>query len=200
MKVGLTTHNFEAPPTLSCAASSASPLPSKYSLKNSGSQLSLHASTSLLTETKAALFREPPLSALLNAFLFASPFPFLKTSGSVPTTPRHETTQSGFPTTASTALASADRKSTDFHWTESTQSAPFAQSGIDPDLDMLVTSAPPSTSSLATREPTKPVPPKTLTESDETEANAANNTATRIISTNNKGVRVAERCKETGGS
>ena len=134
----------------------------RRTLKKSGSQLSLHASTSLLTETNAALFRFPPLSALPNAFVFASPFPFLKISGSVPITPRHETTQSGFPTISSIVASSADRKSTDFHWTESIQSESFAQEGGDPDFDRLVTSAPPSTSSLATREPTKPVPPKTL--------------------------------------
>mmetsp|Transcript_33255 Transcript_33255/g.70867 ORF Transcript_33255/g.70867 Transcript_33255/m.70867 type:complete len:204 (-) Transcript_33255:30-641(-) len=142
--------------------------PSKYDLKNSGSQFSLHASTSDPTDTYAARWSLPPRFALSNAATLAFPLPFRRTSGSVPMAPTHDTTASGLPTTSSNAAPSADNRSAFFHSTFFAHSSSRHHPGAAPDLDTLATSAPFPTRSLHAREPTKPLPPKTVTERDET--------------------------------
>ena len=100
MNVGLTKHTFDVSPfTASSAACCAITFPAKYpSLKNSGNQFSLHASTSDPTDTYATRCNLPPRFALPKAATFASPFPCNRASTSVPITPTQETTASGLPT------------------------------------------------------------------------------------------------------
>ena len=93
---------------------------------------------------------------------FAAPFPRRSSCGSRSTTPTHETTESQSPAISPTA-ASAPSRSAATHLTSFVHGSSDAQAGQLPDLETLVTSAPLDTSTLQTREPTKPVPPSTVT-------------------------------------
>jgi hypothetical protein len=90
-----------------------------------------------------------------------------KISGSVPTTPTHDTTASGDPTTLSKDASFLDNRSALFQSTFVVHSWPAHHLGTVPDFDMLVTEAPLSTRLLQTRDPAKPLPPNTVTDNEE---------------------------------
>ena len=92
-------------------------------------------------------------------------------SVNLPTTPTHDTQASGLPTTLSNAASCEDKRSALFHSTFFVHSSPAHHFGTEPDLLMLVTFAPLSTNNLQTRLPAKPVPPKTVTDRDDTRDN-----------------------------
>mmetsp|Transcript_22451 Transcript_22451/g.27436 ORF Transcript_22451/g.27436 Transcript_22451/m.27436 type:complete len:218 (+) Transcript_22451:664-1317(+) len=157
-------HTFvSSPPTASRAACSAASFPSKYPSKKSGNQFSWQALTSDATETSALRSTLPPRLALANAATFVSPFPRRNSSASVPTTPTHDTITSGLPMAVSNSSSLPSNKFAAFHLTSLVHASPLHHSGTRPDFETLVTDAPFSDKILHTREPTKPVPPTTVT-------------------------------------
>ncbi|KAL7440276.1 hypothetical protein ACHAXM_007102 [Skeletonema potamos] len=117
-------------------------------------------------KTYAARCSFPPRLALAKAALFACPFPSSSFDGSVPITPTQLTTESGVPTTASSSSSLKESKSALFHTTCFVHSSSLHHLGAAPDLEMLDTIAPFSTKILQTLDPVKPVPPKTVIDSD----------------------------------
>mmetsp|Transcript_53638 Transcript_53638/g.160588 ORF Transcript_53638/g.160588 Transcript_53638/m.160588 type:complete len:223 (+) Transcript_53638:654-1322(+) len=159
MKLGLTKQYSS--PKFSTMAASASCFPRKYPFLKYAGTATLQSDTALATDTYTNL--DAPFS--LDAFAasaFATPFPRRRLWTSNPIAPTVDTTASGLPTESRSDSRGPRTRLFDFHSTDLVHSSEEHHDGTPPSFETTVTSAPDSMRYLQTRDPTKPVPPKTV--------------------------------------